>query len=501
MQIVTHEQLDTRTGINQLISNINAWTTISDIISTTLGPYGRDKMFVTGSSLLITNDGATILKNLSINHPAGLLLLKISESQDKSVGDGTTSVVILAVEILNQLKPFINEKFCLKTIISCVQQIKELVDHELAKISFNVSDAELEKIAMTCMSSKILSSDKKKFSQMLIKAVKGIESIKDLGIKKVKGCGFDESFLVDGVAFEKCFTYAGYEQQPKRIENAKILCLNVELEWKSERENAEVNVNVDEYQAMVDAEWTIIKEKLDKIVESGAKVILSCLPIGDYATQYFARYGIFCAGRVSRDDLKRITRSCGGVIYSSVSNIECLGVTCLFEEKQVGNLRYNFFQSEKAYTLILRGPTEEVINEVERSINDATNVIFHTLKKPRAVIGAGSIEMEISKAIRVSAKSLNDKRSFIYMAIGQAFEIIPFNLSKNFGLDPINSIQKLRRDHCEEKMSGVTVNGIYDVSDILEPLIVKKNLYQVALNAVISLLRVDSTFVADKPAQ
>ncbi|KAG0417241.1 T-complex protein 1 subunit eta, partial [Dictyocoela roeselum] len=292
MQIVTHEKLDTRTGTNQLLSNIAAWTTISSIMSTTLGPYGRDKLFVSGNSLVVTNDGATILKNLSINHPAGLLLLKISESQDRSVGDGTTSVVVLAVEVLSQLKPFVAEGFCLDKIVACVSQIKEIVEKELDKMGIDVTDAELERIAMTSMGSKILSSEKKCFSKMLIRAVRGLESLGDLGIKKVKGGGIDESFLVDGVAFEKGFTYAGYEQQPKLIRNGKILCLNVELEWKSERENAEVRVDVEDYQAMVDAEWTIIRDKLDKIIQSGAKIALSCLPIGDYATQYFARHGI-----------------------------------------------------------------------------------------------------------------------------------------------------------------------------------------------------------------
>lgn len=501
MQIVTHEKLDTRTGTNQLLSNIAAWTTISSIMSTTLGPYGRDKLFVSGNSLVVTNDGATILKNLSINHPAGLLLLKISESQDRSVGDGTTSVVVLAVEVLSQLKPFVAEGFCLDKIVACVSQIKEIVEKELDKMGIDVTDAELERIAMTSMGSKILSSEKKCFSKMLIRAVRGLESLGDLGIKKVKGGGIDESFLVDGVAFEKGFTYAGYEQQPKLIRNGKILCLNVELEWKSERENAEVRVDVEDYQAMVDAEWTIIRDKLDKIIQSGAKIVLSCLPIGDYATQYFARHGIFCAGRVSRDDLKRVTRCCGGVIYSSVSNIECLGETALFEEKQVGNFRYNFLQSPEAHTLVLRGPGDDVVNEVERSINDATNVIFHTLKTPKAVTGAGSVEMEISKKIREAAKSISDKGSFIYMAVAQAFESIPFNLAKNFGLDPLNTIQKLRRDHSEGIMSGVTVNGVNDVSNVLEPIVVKKNLYQVALNAVVSLLKIDSTFVADKPSQ
>ncbi|KAG0418086.1 T-complex protein 1 subunit eta, partial [Dictyocoela roeselum] len=206
-------------------------------------------------------------------------------------------------------------------------------------------------------------------------------------------------------------------------------------------------------------------------------------------------------GRVSRDDLKRVTRCCGGVIYSSVSNIECLGETALFEEKQVGNFRYNFLQSPEAHTLVLRGPGDDVVNEVERSINDATNVIFHTLKTPKAVTGAGSVEMEISKKIREAAKSISDKGSFIYMAVAQAFESIPFNLAKNFGLDPLNTIQKLRRDHSEGIMSGVTVNGVNDVSNVLEPIVVKKNLYQVALNAVVSLLKIDSTFVADKPSQ
>ena len=253
------------------------------------------------------------------------------------------------------------------------------------------------------MSSKLIHSEKPFFSNMVVDAVECLDQ-EDLdesliGVKKIPGGGMQDSMLVRGVSFKKTFTYAGAEQQPKSFKNPLILCLNVELELKAEKDNAEVRVEaVSDYQAIVDAEWEIIYRKLEAIEKTGAKVVLSKLPIGDLATQYFADRDIFCAGRVPAGDLRRVVQAVGGDIQSTCSDIarEHLGTCGSFEEKQIGGERYNLFEDcpkAKTCTLILRGGAEQFIEEVERSLHDAIMVVKRAVRNGDVVAGGGAIEV------------------------------------------------------------------------------------------------------------
>jgi len=261
----------------------------------------------------------------------------------------------------------------------------------------------LLKCAGTSMSSKLIHSQTPFFAAMAVDAVLSLDQ-NDLdesliGVKKVPGGGMQESMLIKGVAFKKTFSYAGFEQQPKSFKDPKVLCLNVELELKAEKDNAEVRVNeVSEYQAIVDAEWSIIYRKLEAIVNTGAKVVLSKLPIGDLATQYFADRDIFCAGRVTADDLKRVVQAVGGSIQSTTSDIEPhhLGQCGRFEEKQIGGERFNLFEDctqAKTCTLILRGGAEQFIAEVERSLHDSIMIVKRAIKNNQVVAGGGACEV------------------------------------------------------------------------------------------------------------
>ena len=261
----------------------------------------------------------------------------------------------------------------------------------------------LLKCASTSMSSKLIHSEKPFFSKMVVDAILCLdqddldESL--IGVKKIAGGGLQDSLLVKGVAFKKTFTYAGAEQQPKHFENPHVLCLNVELELKAEKDNAEVRVDaVSEYQAIVDAEWEIIYRKLEAIEKTGAKVVLSKLPIGDLATQWFADRDIFCAGRVAAGDLRRVVQAAGGSIQSTCSDIarEHLGTCGLFAERQIGGERYNMFEDcpkAKTCTLILRGGAEQFIEEVERSLHDALMVVKRAVRNGEVVAGGGAIEV------------------------------------------------------------------------------------------------------------
>ncbi len=265
------------------------------------------------------------------------------------------------------------------------------------------------------MSSKLIHSEKPFFSKMVVDAVECLDQ-DDLdetliGVKKIAGGGMQDSLLVKGVAFKKTFTYAGAEQQPKQFHDALILCLNVELELKAEKDNAEVRVEaVADYQAIVDAEWEIIYRKLQAIEKTGAKVVLSKLPIGDLATQWFADRDIFCAGRVSAGDLRRVVQAVGGVVQSTCSDIkpEHIGTCGLFQERQIGGERYNIFEGcpkAKTCTLILRGGAEQFMEEVERSLHDALMVVKRAVRTGAIVAGGGAIEVSSFNSIHDSDQS------------------------------------------------------------------------------------------------
>lgn len=301
-----------------MISNINACSAIVDAVRTTLGPRGMDKLIVDArGKATISNDGATIMKLLDVVHPAAKTLVDIAKSQDAEVGDGTTSVVILAGEFLKQCKPFVEEGVHPRVIIRAFRKATALALEKIKEISIKIDKNNpeqyrelLEKCAATSMSSKLIHQQKDLFSKMVVQAVMMLDRqtlpLNMIGIKKVQGGALEDTLLVDGVAFKKTFSYAGFEMQKKVYTKPKIALLNIELELKAEKDNAEVRLeNVEEYQKVVDAEWNILYEKLDRIAASGAKIVLSKLPIGDVATQYFSDREMFCAGRVVEEDLNR----------------------------------------------------------------------------------------------------------------------------------------------------------------------------------------------------
>lgn len=311
----------------------------------------------TNGKATISNDGATIMKLLDIVHPAAKTLVEIAKSQDAEVGDGTTSVVLLAGEFLKQVKPFIEEgvhpRIVIKAVRRAVQLCLDKINELAVKIDRENPDemrALLEKCASTALNSKLIHQQKEFFSKMVVDAVLMLDDLLPLnmiGIKKVSGGALEDSQLVSGVAFKKTFSYAGFEMQPKTYNDCKIALLNIELELKAERDNAEVRVdNVIEYQKIVDVEWQILYDKLAKIHESGANVVLSKLPIGDVATQYFADRDMFCAGLVPEEDLKRTMKACGGAVMTTVNDLNdsVLGNCKLFDERQIGGDRFNIFQ-------------------------------------------------------------------------------------------------------------------------------------------------------------
>lgn len=487
---------DCRQGKAQILSNIEIVEKIAIFLSKTLGPYGLDKMFY-GKEIIITNDGATIMDNMKFAHPIGQLLTNLSKSQDYEVGDGTTSVVLLTAALLAEIKEFIRKNFDIELINQVFDQclIKLLEKLESSTIEFN--EEKLIKLVETTMTSKNIKHEKNRFATILVHLFNNDINC-DLNIVKIPDGSIGDSLLVDGIAFEKTFTYAGYDQQPKKIINPKIACIDVELEWKSEKENAEIRINsVTEYQKVVDGEYKILEKKLQQLIDAGANVVLSSKSIGDYATQYFASKNVFSLGRVH--DLKKIANSFGGKVSTTTEFLH-LGNASLFEEKQLGNLRYNFFKSNttKVKTLLLRGPGVQIVDEVERSINDAVCIVKNAIKSKKIVTGGGSTEMILSSVCRELYFNTSTKEKFLYKAFSRAFEKIPKQLSENFGLDPVLTIQQLRKLHHEGNQSfGITISGPKDMNEVgvYDLIDVKINMIKTAFATAKIILSIDGTIV------
>ncbi|KAF4775046.1 T-complex protein 1 [Colletotrichum paranaense] len=520
--IVLKEGTDTSQGKGQIISNINACLAVQATIKSTLGPYGGDLLMVDANGRqTITNDGATVMKLLDIIHPAARILVDIARSQDAEVGDGTTSVVVLAGEILKEIKEHVEQGVSSQVIIKGLRRASMMAVNKIKEIAIDTNESNrretLGKLAATAMTSKLIKRNTEFFTKMVVDAVLSLDqddlNEKLIGVKKIPGGSLTESLFVNGVAFKKTFSYAGFEQQPKSFEKPKIVCLNVELELKAEKDNAEVRVEqVSDYQAVVDAEWQIIYKKLEAIYKTGAKVVLSKLPIGDLATQYFADRDIFCAGRVTSEDMERVVQATGATVQSTCSDIlaEHLGTCGSFDERQIGGERFNFFEGcpeAKTCTLVLRGGAEQFIAEVERSLHDAIMIVKRAIKNHTIVGGGGAAEMEVSAYLhRFADKNIPHKQQAIIKSFAKALEIIPRQLCDNAGFDATDILNKLRVEHRKgSTWAGVDFinEGIADMMErfVWEPALVKINAIQAATEASCLILGVDETIRNEESAQ
>lgn len=520
--ILMKEGTDSSQGKPQLISNINACAAVVDAIRTTLGPRGMDKLVVdTRGKATISNDGATILKQLDIVHPAAKTLVDIAKSQDAEVGDGTTTVVLLAGQFLEQCKSLIEEGVHPHAIVRTFRRATNLAIDKINEIAVKINKQDpielrsiLEKCAATSLNSKLIHQQRDFFAKMVVDAVMSLDSLLPLdmiGIKKVPGGALEDSRLIDGVAFKKTFSYAGFEMQPKRYEKPKIALLNIELELKAERDNAEIRVNnVEEYQRIVDTEWNILYEKLELIHKSGAKVVLSKLPIGDVATQYFADRDMFCAGRVVDEDMKRTIKACGGALMTTAHDLSdsVLGTCEVFEERQIGAERFNLFRGchqTKTCTIVLRGGAEQFLEETERSLHDAIMIVRRALKHDAVVAGGGAVELEVSRYLREYSRAIAGKEQLFLAAYAKALEIIPRQLCDNAGFDSTTILNKLRARHAEGgKWYGVDVMN-EDITDnfgacVWEPALVKINALTAASEAACLILSVDETIKSPRSA-
>jgi T-complex protein 1 subunit eta len=538
--VLLKEGTDSSQGIPQIISNINACEVIGDIVRTTLGPRGMDKLIHAEQGVTVTNDGATVVKLLNIVHPAGKLMVEISKAQDNEIGDGTTSVVVLAVELLKQAKIFLEEHLSPVALMRGYRKSLQLSLQKLETLQINLVDekdkktadlkmkALLIECAKTSLSSKLVSGHKDLFGSIAVDAVQAITpestgsglpliDLKMIGIKCVTGGSLADSTLIRGTAFKRPFSYAGAEMMTKLFDKfpVKVLLLSIELELKSEKDNAEIRIsNPSEYQSIVNAEWQLIFDKLACIKDAGVNVVLSRLPIGDLATQYFADHGIYSAGRVEEGDVVRAMKITNARILTTVSGLTkdstAIGTCSRFEESGIGGERWCIMEAAEkkdsgssylgACTVLLRGGASQFLQETERSLHDAIMIVKRTILGGCKIIGgAGSIEMELSRYLRVEAKKIAGAEQAVIEAFAKALEIIPRQLIVNSGGDAVDLMAKLRKAHEETDGCWIGVDcfalDLMDAvkSNVWEPVSVRRNALTAAVEAACLVLSIDET--------
>ena len=481
------------------------FTEVSRTIKTTLGPSGMEKFLKkkTGENI-ITNDGATILNNIFFSNPISKIIAEVAKSQDFEIGDGTTTVCLFSLELLRAMRNLIVDGVHPKKIANVLKKGAALATQFLNESSKTPKCNNIDSFRRTLISccatslnSKLISGKRHIFSEMIVDIGLFMGSEFDLNMVSVKGIlggNLMDSFFIKGIIIKKPFSYAGYEKQHKKIYYPTILLLDNELEIKTEKNHADIKINkISDFRFIIDSEWSIMYEKLDKISKLGANVVFSKKSIGDLATQYFSERGIVCGGRVINDDLSRISKGTGARIVTSCHNLipDYCGKCRILEEKQIGNERFIVLAGcpTDTITVALRGGNMKLLNETKRCLNDGIMVMKRVVKNRKIVGGAGAIEMKISAKIRKYSKKIGGQEQLILSKFAQSLEIVPRTLCENAGLDFLSIISCLKNKHYENDCwLGIDIEkgSVFDsiVNFIWEPVNVKINAIQAATEVV-----------------
>jgi thermosome len=498
--------------------NITAAKAVASAVRTTLGPKGMDKMLVdTIGDVVITNDGVTILKEMDIEHPAAKMMVEIAKTQDDEVGDGTTTAVVISGELLKRAEDLLEQDVHPTVIAQGYRQASEKAKEILNAIAVTVkrSDTEMfKKIAETAMTGKGAEASKDKLCELVVKAVTmvadedGIVDKDYIKVEKKVGGSTDDSEIIEGVLIDKERVHPA---MPKKVKDAQILLLNAAVEFKKTEVDAEINItSPDQLQAFLDEEERMIKNIVDKIAASGANVLFCQKGIDDIAQHYLAKAGIFATRRVKKSDMEKLVRATGASLVSSIDAIsgEELGFAGKVEERKVSGEEMIFVEeckNPKAVSIIIRGGTEHVVDELDRAIEDALRVVGVVYEDMKLVAGGGAPEIELSLRLREYAASVGGRAQLAIEAFASALEIIPRTLAENAGLDPIDMLVELRAAHEKGKKTfGLNVfeGKAEDMlkAGVVEPLRVKTQAIASAAEAAVMILRIDDVIAASRSA-
>jgi len=494
---------------------------VAEVVKSTLGPRGMDKMLVDSlGDVTVTNDGATVLDEIDVQNPAAKMMVEVAKTQDDEVGDGTTTAVVIAGELLKRAEALLDDDVHPTVIVSGYKKAAERAMQVLRDISIPVEPddrATLKKVAMTAMHSKGLGAAREHFADISIEAMKlvaekrGTEwtaDIDNIQLTKKEGKSLMDTELVRGIIVDKEVVHPG---MPKTVKNAKIALLDCALEIEKTEISAEIRINdPTQMKAFLDEETKMMKDMVEKIKAAKANVVLCQKGIDDTAQHFLAKEGILAARRIKKSDMDKLARATGGKVVTNLVDLKesDLGLAGLVEERKLGDDKMVFVEeckNPRSVSILIRAGLERLVDEAERSLNDSLSVVADVVTKNRVVAGGGAIESELAKRLKEYAVKVGGREQLAIEAFADSIEVVPRTLAENAGLDPIDIMVDLRSSH--EKKGGLWMGvdvfrgGAKDMlkSGVLEPVKVKEQAIKSATEAASMILRIDDVIAAAKP--
>lgn len=501
-------------------NNITAAKLIAEVVKSSLGPRGMDKMLVDSlGDVTITNDGATILKEIDVQHPAAKMMVEVSKSIDNEVGDGTTSSVVVAGSLIEKAEELISKNVHPTIIVDgyrkCSIKANEILRNGATKVSPDNKDV-LNKIARTSMASKMISGNSEQLSKIVVDAVLAVadsaqDNIKvdtdDIKVEKKAGGSINDTTLIQGIVLDKEVIHGG---MPKRIEEARIAIISSPLEIEKTEIDAKINISSpDQMNLFLEQENKMLKDMVDKIVSAGANVLVCQKGVDDIAQHYLAKAGILAVRRAKESDMTKLSRATGARIVANLDEISSndLGYAKLVEERRVETDKWVFIEgckNPKSVSILVRGGSQRVVDEADRSMHDALMCVKDVVEHPYIVCGGGAPEALVSNGLRAWASTLPGREQLAAEKYAEAVESIPLTLAKNAGMDVIDTQVQLRSKtaNLEKPKFGIDVlNGkIADMgaNNIFEPLLIKENMINAATETASMILRIDDVIAASK---
>ena len=501
-------------------NNITAAKTVAEIVRTSLGPRGMDKMLIdTLGDVTITNDGATILKEIDVQHPAAKMMVEVAKSVDNEVGDGTTSSVVLAGSLLEKAEELITKNVHPTVVVEGFRKASQKAVETMQAIATKVDSTDkqfLNKIARTSMASKIVSADSRELADMVVDAMLAVAEksgdqykadIDNIKVEKKAGGSIQETKFVHGIILDKEVVHGG---MPKRVENGKIALVSAALEIEKTEFDAKIHIHSpDQMQQFIDEENKMLKAMVDKVVSAGANVLLCQKGIDDIAQHYLAKAGVLAVRRIKESDMYKLSKATGARMVSNLDELSAsdLGFAKMVEERKVETDKWVFVEeckNPKSVSILVRGGSQRVVDEAERSVHDAIMAVKDVIEYPYVLVGGGAPEVLASLKLREWAAALSGREQLAAEKFADGLETIPLALAENAGMDPLDTQVQLR---AKSTSSGKARYGI-DVAnskvadlaakDIYEPLAVKEHIVNAATEAACMILRIDDVIAASK---
>jgi thermosome len=492
---------------------------IAETVKSALGPKGMDKMLVDSfGDVTITSDGRTILDEMDIQHPAAKMMVEVAKTQDNEVGDGTTTAVVISGELLSKAEELIGKKVHPTIIIDGYKKAAEKALEALEGLAVPVDlgkEGLLKQAAMTSMASKLVAEHRGYLADLAVKAVLQVAEKRDGGfradvddvkVEKKAGESVRDTRLIEGVVLDKEVVHSG---MPKRVEDARIALLDTALEVEKTEFDAKINIeSPEQMDAFLKQEEAMMRGMVDAVVAAGVNVVLCQKGIDDMVQHFLSRRGVMAVRRIKKSDVEKLAKATGGKIVTNLDDLAAgdLGYAGLVEERKIGDDKMTFVEgckSPRAVTILIRGGTERIVDEAERSLHDALCVVRDVVEEPKVVAGGGAPELEVSRSLRRYAETLPGREQLAVKSFAEAFEVVPVTLTENAGLDPIDVLSELRVRHEKgERWSGIEVHSgvVKDMAEagVFEPLVVKKQIVKSATEAASMILKIDDVIAAGK---